>query len=41
MRTTPLRIGNAGGYWGDDPKALERQLEGERLDYITLDFFVR
>jgi hypothetical protein len=33
-----ISIGNAGGYWGDDPKALLRQIEGERLDYITMDF---
>ena len=37
MRRT-IRIGNAGGYWGDDPDALRRQLEGGPLDYITLDF---
>jgi len=37
-RTTPLRIGNAGGYWGDDPTALYRQVNGGRLDYITMDF---
>jgi len=33
-----LRIGNASGYWGDDPSAIERQLNGGRLDYLTLDF---
>jgi hypothetical protein len=34
-----VRIGNAGGYWGDDPYALRRQLEGPlRLDYISIDF---
>ena len=33
-----LRIGNAGGYWGDDLSALKRQLEGGPLDYITMDF---
>ena len=37
-RTTPIRIGNAGGYWGDDPHALRRQVEGGQLDYITIDF---
>jgi hypothetical protein len=38
-RTAPLRIGNAGGYWGDDPHALKRQIfGGQRLDYITIDF---
>lgn len=33
-----IRIGNAGGYWGDDLSALKRQLTGGKLDYITLDF---
>ncbi len=33
-----IRIGNAGGYWGDDPGALERQVKGGRLDYISMDF---
>ncbi|MDH4156744.1 MAG: DUF1446 domain-containing protein [candidate division Zixibacteria bacterium] len=33
-----IRIGNAGGYWGDDLAALRRQLSGGPLDYITMDF---
>lgn len=33
-----LRIGNASGYWGDDPQALYRQVHGGRLDYISMDF---
>lgn len=37
-RTKTLKIGNAGGYWGDDPGALKRQVSGGRLDYITMDF---
>ncbi len=37
MRRT-IRIGNAGGYWGDDLDALKRQLTGGPLDYITMDF---
>ena len=37
-RTHSLRIGNAGGYWGDDHSALKRQVEGGHLDYITIDF---
>lgn len=37
-RKTALRIGNASGYWGDDPKALYRQVHGGRLDYISMDF---
>jgi len=32
-------IGNAGGYWGDDPHALRRQvLGGLPLDYISIDY---
>ncbi|MEE8584323.1 MAG: acyclic terpene utilization AtuA family protein [Acidobacteriota bacterium] len=37
-RPRTLRLGNAGGYWGDDLKALERQLKLGSLDYISLDF---
>jgi hypothetical protein len=33
-----VRIGNASGYWGDDPDALARQVRGGALDYVTLDF---
>jgi hypothetical protein len=33
-----IRIGNAGGYWGDDPGALARQVHGGHLDYISMDF---
>lgn len=33
-----IRIGNAGGYWGDDLSALKKQLVGGPLDYITMDF---
>ncbi len=38
MRRRPIRIANAGGYWGDDLTALKRQLTGGRLDYVTMDF---
>ena len=37
-KKTKIRIGNAGGYWGDDPDALGRQVRGGQLDYITMDF---
>ncbi|MBI2602810.1 MAG: DUF1446 domain-containing protein [Deltaproteobacteria bacterium] len=37
-RKQPLKIGNAGGYWGDDPTALKRQVSKGKLDYITIDF---
>ena len=33
-----VRVGNAGGYWGDDPGAMKRQLELGPLDYLTQDF---
>lgn len=34
-----IRIANAGGYWGDDPFALRRQVCGPlQLDYISIDF---
>jgi hypothetical protein len=34
-----IRIGNAGGYWGDDPWALRRQVLGQLpLDYIAIDY---
>ena len=33
-----IRVGNAGGYWGDDPQALYRQLSRGPVDYVTMDF---
>ncbi|MGC8864906.1 MAG: acyclic terpene utilization AtuA family protein [Bacteroidales bacterium] len=33
-----IRIGNAGGFWGDDLTAFRRQLMGGPLDYISIDF---
>jgi Acyclic terpene utilisation family protein AtuA len=33
-----VRIANAGGYWGDDPEALYRQVTGGAVDYVTADF---
>jgi hypothetical protein len=34
-----VRIANAGGYWGDDPHALRRQLQGPLpLDYVSIDY---
>jgi hypothetical protein len=33
-----VRIANAGGYWGDDPDALLRQVTGGPIDYVTMDF---
>jgi len=33
-----IRIGNSGGFWGDDLQAFRRQLESGNLDYLTMDF---
>lgn len=33
-----IKIGNAGGFWGDDKTAISRQLVGGDLDYITIDY---
>lgn len=34
-----IRIANAGGYWGDDPFALRRQVCGPlKIDYVSIDF---
>ncbi|NTV73398.1 MAG: DUF1446 domain-containing protein, partial [Holophaga sp.] len=34
-----IRIANAGGYWGDDPWALRRQVRGGLdLHYISIDY---
>ncbi len=38
MTTKTITIGNASGYWGDDPEALTRQVNGGKLDYISMDF---
>ncbi len=38
MSEKTVRVGNAGGYWGDDLSAMRRQLEQGRLDYLTQDF---
>ncbi len=38
-RKKTLRIANAGGYWGDDPYALRRQVLGPiPVDYVSMDF---
>src|SRR5258706_10427292 len=34
----PIRIANAGGYWGDDLTQFQRQVELGPVDYVTLDF---
>src|SRR5215210_884009 len=31
-------IANCGGFWGDDPGAARRQVEGGPIDYLTMDY---
>jgi hypothetical protein len=31
-------IANCGGFWGDDPGASRRQVEGGPIDYLTMDY---
>jgi hypothetical protein len=38
MAKRRIKIGNAGGYWGDDLGALKRQIEGGKLDFVGIDF---
>lgn len=38
MSRRSIRIGNAGGYWGDDPEAARRQIDSGRCDYLTADY---
>ena len=34
----PIKIANAGGYWGDDLRQFRRQIELAPVDFVTLDF---
>ncbi|WP_258104549.1 acyclic terpene utilization AtuA family protein [Marinoscillum sp. MHG1-6] len=38
MTKKVVRIGNASGFWGDDPLALKRQLKFGALDYVNADY---
>ena len=38
MGQRSIKIGNASGYWGDNPDALRQQVTGGELDYISMDF---
>ena len=39
IRKRTVRVGNAGGYWGDDPQALRSQVLGpEPPEFVTSDF---
>ncbi|MEZ6186122.1 MAG: acyclic terpene utilization AtuA family protein [Planctomycetota bacterium] len=33
-----LVIANCGGFWGDDPTAAKRQVEGGPIDYLVMDY---
>jgi hypothetical protein len=33
-----LIIANCGGFWGDDPTAARRQVEGGPIDYLVMDY---
>ena len=34
----PIVIANCGGFWGDDPTAARRQVEGGPIDYLVVDY---
>ncbi len=38
IKKNKIRIGNAGGYWGDDKNAFRNQLLYGNLSYLTLDY---
>ena len=31
-------VANCGGFWGDDPTAARRQVEGGPIDYLVMDY---
>ena len=31
-------IANCGGFWGDDPSAPRRQVEGGPINYLVMDY---
>lgn len=33
-----ITIANCGGFWGDDPTAAKRQVEGGPIDYLVMDY---
>ncbi len=37
-KSETIRVANAGGYWGDDLGAFQRQLSQGPVDYLTQDF---
>lgn len=37
-RKEKVVIANCGGFWGDDPTAARRQVEGGPIDYLVMDY---
>ncbi|MCW2620743.1 MAG: hypothetical protein JWL64_345 [Frankiales bacterium] len=37
-RRDTITIANCGGFWGDDPTAAKRQVEGGPVDYLVMDY---
>ncbi len=37
-RKERIVIANCGGFWGDDPTAARRQVEGGPIDYLVMDY---
>ena len=37
-RRETIKIANCGGFWGDDPTAARRQVEGGPVDYLVMDY---
>jgi acyclic terpene utilization AtuA family protein len=38
MPAERIVIANCGGFWGDDPTAARRQVEGGAVDYLVMDY---
>lgn len=38
QRRAKITIANCGGFWGDDPTAARRQIEGGPVDYLVMDY---
>ncbi|MHC4818884.1 MAG: acyclic terpene utilization AtuA family protein [Planctomycetota bacterium] len=38
MTRNRIVIANCGGFWGDDPTAARRQVEGGPIDYLVMDY---
>ena len=38
MSSDSIVIANCGGFWGDDPTAARRQVEGGPIDYLVMDY---